>query len=77
MAAEPITTEHGTTVSLDKEHGETVVVLSSPGAPRNTAGRLIDIGGEVGFQPAPFAPWAVRTDALRAIADLIDSTKEN
>lgn len=67
-----ITTDHGTTVSLDREHGETVVVLESPGAPRCTAGRLVALGDEVGFQPAPFAPWAVRPDVLRAIATLAD-----
>lgn len=74
MPAQPITTDHGTTVDLVHEAGETVVVLSAEDAPTNVAGRLVYDG--TGFQPAPFAPFAMRPDVLRAIADLIEANTE-
>lgn len=68
-----ITTSTGTTVSIQDEGRDRVVVLESPTAPpamqRTVAGRLV-IGG---FQPAPFAPWAARPEVLRAIADLVEA----
>ena len=72
-----ITTSTGTTIRLEQRR-ETdpqslVVILDNPAAPDdmrdNEVGRVIDGG----YQPAMFAPWALRPEVLRGIADLIDS----
>jgi hypothetical protein len=75
-----ITTSNGTTVSIkDDGHGERVVVLENDTVPahmrRTEAGRVVDVDG-VGFQPHPFAAWALRPEALRAIADLLEAEPE-
>lgn len=65
-----ITTSTGSTVTLN-DVGR--VVLDHPDAPddmrHQEAGRVIDGG----FQPAPFAEWALRPEMLRALADLIEA----
>lgn len=35
-------------------------------------GRMTSSFGTVGFQPAPFAKWALTPEALRALADMIE-----
>jgi hypothetical protein len=68
-----VTTATGVTVKLSDNDGDTVVLLDHPDAPADTrpteAGRIRDGG----FQPVPFAPWAVGPATLRAIADLIEA----
>lgn len=70
----PITTSTGTDVYVTTREAtrDRIVVLDNPAAPEDMrhceAGRVIDGG----FQPAPFAAWALRPEVLRAIADLID-----
>jgi len=67
-----ITTSSGTTILLDTQGEDIVVIFENPSAPPDMrhaeAGRLVDGG----FQPAPFAPWGLRPETLRALADLID-----
>lgn len=67
------TTSTGSTITLrDDEHNGQLVILDHPEAPSDMrdleAGRVIDGG----FQPAPFAAFALSPEALRAIADLIE-----
>ncbi|MFD6356771.1 hypothetical protein [Nocardia tengchongensis] len=72
QADRTITTITGTTVTLADRDGGTVVLLDDPASPPDMratdAGQII--GG--GFQPAPFAAWALRPGTLRAIAELIE-----
>lgn len=72
--AKSITTDSGTTVTIT----EGKVILEHPDAPEDM--RTIEVGRTVydgtGFQPASFFPAALRPAVLRAIADLIDNTKE-
>lgn len=67
-----ITTEHGTTVSIEDRDGERLVILDNPDSPPEMrgaeAGRMIDGG----FQPHPFANFLMRPAVLRAIADLME-----
>lgn len=35
-------------------------------------GRMTSSFGPVGFQPSPFAKWALTPEALRALADMIE-----
>lgn len=71
-----ITTSTGTIVSLkpsnDGPQPILAVVLDNPAAPSDMRG--VEVGRVVdgGYQPAMFAPWALRPEVLRAIADLID-----
>ncbi|PPF64560.1 hypothetical protein C5E11_03995 [Clavibacter michiganensis] len=71
-----ITTSGGTTIGIEDEDGERVIVLKNEQAPadmrRTVAGRVI----HGGFQPVLFAVWGLRPEVLRAIADLIDSEIE-
>lgn len=66
---ESITTGHGTTVVLDEfdriflAHGEVPEPIE--------AGRVLNGG----FQPVAFPQYALRPDALRAIATLTEQTK--
>ena len=68
------TTSTGTNVWVTTREvtGDRIVVLDNPAAPEDMrmceAGRLIDGG----FQPAPFAAWALTVEVLRAVADLIE-----
>lgn len=68
-----ITTSTGATVRVDTIDEQTVIILDHPAAPddmRNLeAGRIVE---GMGFQPAPFAEYALRPEMLRAIADLVD-----
>lgn len=65
-------TSVGGSVEIREEEGDSLVVLAHPDAPDDmrdvVAGRIVDGG----FQPAPFAAWAVRPETLRIIADLIE-----
>ena len=73
-----ITTSTGTNiwVATRESTGDRIVVLENPHAPSGMqmteAGRVIDGG----FQPAPFAAWGLRPEALRAIADVIEAEVE-
>lgn len=71
-----ITTAAGTTIGIEDEDGERVIVLENEQAPvdmrRTVAGRVINGG----FQPVLFAVWGLRPEVLRAIADLIDSEND-
>ncbi|TLK56284.1 hypothetical protein [Glutamicibacter sp. V16R2B1] len=73
--ARSITTDEGTTVTLT----DGKVFLTHPEAPVDMrgiqAGRAVCHGQ--GFQPAPLFPGALRPSVLRAIADLIENTKES
>lgn len=73
MPDRSITTSTGTTITLTDLDDMTLVHLDHPSAPadmRNMeAGRILDGG----FQPAPFADWALTPVTLRAIADLIEA----
>lgn len=74
-----ISISDGKTVSLE-EHGEdTLVILTSPTAPRSyqrvEAGRII-FNDKGYYQPAPFMDGALSPATLRAIADLIDGVTE-
>lgn len=68
-----ITTSTGSTVRLDTIDEETVIILDSLHAPEDmrnhVAGRVVE---GFGFQPVPFALYALRPEVLRAIADLVD-----
>ena len=63
-------------VTTREATGDRIVVLEAPDAPKHLrlaeAGRLAKFGEHLGFQPAPFAPWVMGAEALRAIADLIE-----
>lgn len=78
-APQSVTTSTGTNVwvATREATGDRIVVLDNPNAPEDMrmceAGRVID---RAGFQPAPFAAWALTPEVLRAIADLIDTTGE-
>lgn len=71
-----ITTDGGTTVSLEEVNGATLVFLDAPDAPedmkRVEAGRVAE---GIAYQPPIFAPFAMRPAVLRAIADLIDGER--
>lgn len=71
-----ITLSNGTTVDVKQVDGDQVVILDNPQAPDNMrnveAGRIVDFGGASGFQPAPFALYALRPEALRVIAGLVE-----
>lgn len=73
MSSNSITTEAGTTVSLEEANGETLVFLASPDAPedmkRTEAGRIVY---GAAYQPSMFPAFAMRPNVLRALADLID-----
>ncbi|MFJ4653790.1 hypothetical protein ACIP5Y_21195 [Nocardia sp. NPDC088792] len=77
MPDRTITTTSGSTVTLTERQSELVVLLDHSDAPVDmrptVAGRVIDGG----FQPAPFANWALLPPALRAIADLIDELENH
>lgn len=71
------TTSTGTTITIEDRHDFVdgkyrAVILDNPNAPEDLrhgeAGRII--GG--GFQPAPFAEFALSAEALHIIADLIE-----
>lgn len=68
-----ITTDSGTTVSIEEDAGLTLIFLTAPAAPpdlrRVEVGRLVDGGG---FQVIPFMPFTLRPAVLRAIADLVE-----
>lgn len=72
------TTSTGTTVRLTarRRDGDVLVILDNPASPadmRNTeAGRVI----EGAFQPAPFSPFALTPETLRAIADVLDAPSD-
>lgn len=70
---ESITTGHGTTVTLDEDDR---IFLAHEGAPAylegHEAGRVLNGG----FQPVMIPHYALRPDALRAIATLTELTKE-
>lgn len=72
------TTRTGTTVWVTTREttGDRIIVLDNPAAPTDMqmteAGRIINGG----FQPAPFAAWALRPEVLNAIADLIEQESE-
>ena len=67
------TTVHVTT---HRSSGDRIVMLECPTAPKafrwTEAGRITDLDGVIGFQPAPFAAWLLSPEVLRAIADLTD-----
>lgn len=74
MPDRTITISTGSIVSLAEDaFGDTMLLLDHPNAPADMrpteAGRVIDGG----FQPAPFANWALTPEGLRAIADLIEA----
>ena len=56
------------------------ILLHNPSAPTDMqtteAGRLVTFDGRVGFQPAPFAAWALSADVLRLIADEVEDAAE-
>ena len=70
------TTSTGTTITIHTGPRGRTVVLDHPDAPadmRHTeAGRVIDRG----FQPAPFAPFAMSPEVLRHIASLIEEAPD-
>lgn len=76
MPERSITTSTGSIVFLADRDGDTIVLLDHPDAPADMrpteAGRVIDGG----FQPAPFANWALTPEGLRAIADLIEEAAD-
>ncbi|WP_152185115.1 hypothetical protein [Segeticoccus rhizosphaerae] len=69
-----ITTSAGTNVWVTTREatGDRIVVLDNPAAPDDMrmceAGRVIDGG----FQPAPFAAFALSPEVLLAIANILD-----
>ena len=67
------TTVHVTT---HRSSGDRLVMLECPTAPKGFrwtgAGRITDLDGTFGFQPAPLAAWLLGPEVLRAIADLTD-----
>lgn len=67
------TTSTGTTITIEDGPGELrLVICDNPSAPADMrhceVGRVVDGG----FQPASFADWGLRPEALRIIADLIE-----
>lgn len=72
-------TADGTIVEFVTRDGDEIVLLSSVDHDETVeAGRIYrDRTGDAGFQPVPFAPFALRPGALRAIAEHIEkgSTK--
>lgn len=66
------TTSTGTTVTVEDRPAGRVVVCDNPAAPddmrHNEVGRII----AGGFQPAPFASWALSPEVLRIVADLAE-----
>lgn len=70
---ESITTGHGTTVVIDEFDRIFLAHADAPEDMRNLeAGRVLNGG----FQPIMFPQYALRPDALRAIATLTELTKE-
>ena len=73
MSSQTITTSTGSTVKIEHVHDDLVIVLDHPEAPKgmrnHMAGRIVE---GIGFQPAPFAAYALRPEVLRVIADLIE-----
>ena len=71
-----ITTSSGTTVDVQKIDGEQVIILDHPDAPEDMrnieAGRIVE---GMGFQPAPFALFALRPEVLRVIAGLVEGAE--
>lgn len=68
-----ITTSTGVTISIEEYFGSNFVILRSPDYNVETqAGRVI----EGRFQPSPYAAYALSPEALRGIADLIESVSE-
>lgn len=67
-------TDEGTIVEIVRRDGEEIVLLSSiHDADTVEAGRIFRADdGDAGFQPAPFAPFALRPAVLRTIADMIE-----
>lgn len=77
--SEKITTANGSTVRVEEHHGDQLVILDHPDAPEDmrdsVAGRLVEFGGALGFQPAPFAAFCMGPESLRAIADLVEAAQ--
>lgn len=71
----PITTSDGTNVWITTRQAsrDRILVLENPAAPKEI--QIVEAGRIVrgGFQPASFASWAMRPEALRAVADLIEA----
>lgn len=75
-----ITTSNGTIIEDLAQHGDRVITINSPQGiegPRNVElGRIAEMNGNFGFQPAPFVAWALGPETLRAIAQIVDSMSE-
>ncbi|MGP5219468.1 hypothetical protein [Arthrobacter rhombi] len=68
---ESITTGHGTTVTLDSQDQIFLAHSEVPELAPVHAGRVLNGG----FRPVAFPYYALRPDALRAIATLTEQTK--
>lgn len=74
-----ITLSSGTTIRVETTaHEKLSIILDNPGAPaehRNAeVGRIIELEGRHGFQPAPFSAYALTPEVLRAIAEIIEKS---
>jgi|GEM_PF-6050238 len=79
MSEIEITIPGGTTITVSRtDRAEREVIFTNPNAPedmrRVAAGRIARFEGQYGFQPAPFAAFILGTDALRAIAQILEAT---
>jgi hypothetical protein len=75
-----ITTSTGSTVNVETDvDGTRLVILDHPDAPEDMrnyeAGRIVEFGGNFGFQPVPFCVGSMGPETLRAIAELIEAAK--
>lgn len=67
-----ITTERGTTISLRRIHGQTIIVADNPGLPSEHRHADIGIMTRGGFHPQVPEWISLTPSALRALADLIE-----
>lgn len=70
------TTSTGTTVTVRLLAGDWLVTFDNPNAPGHM--RDLEVGRVVdgGFQPHPFAAFAITPETLRAIAELVEEVGE-
>jgi len=78
MKTHGITTSTGTTVRIEERRDphSILVIADNPDAPADMRDRELGRVIKGGFQPAPFAPWGLSPETLRAIADLIEKQEQ-
>lgn len=76
MTATPITTPHGTTVSIVHRDDGPVIRLSNPDAPARYRSSTLGTVTTRGYLAIPELPYELGPDVLRAIADILEATHE-